>query len=83
MDNLNLLNGIYLIHDIMAENANSQSSRHGSGYLSFDYKRLKALFQKITNLIIDYIDKAPLLDMPETAPRTDGTTHGSRGINPS
>lgn len=82
MDNLNLLNAIYLLHDCMAENANSQSARHGSGYVVFDYNRLLRLFEKLTNLIIDYIDKAPLLDQPETAPREQGSITGSRGIQP-
>jgi len=82
MDNTNLLNAIYLLHDCMVENANCASARHGSGYIIFDYDRLGKLFDKLTSLIIDYIDKAPLLDMPETSPDAPGVVQGSTGIQP-
>jgi len=83
MDNLDLYEAQLLLIVILTENMNSQSSRMGSGYFSFDYNRIMAMLQKLDNLIIDFIDRQKILDMPETSPRYEGVTHGSRGIEPT
>lgn len=79
-DNTNLMEAALLLHVMIKENANSQSARFASGFISFDFKRLNALLDKFDNLIINYIDKAPLLDLPETAPDKDYAPDGKGGI---
>lgn len=82
MDNLDLYEAQLLLLVILTENANSQSARMGSGYFKFDYDRIMAMLQKLDNLVIDFIDKQKILDLPETSPRHDHDGTGSRGITP-
>jgi len=82
MDNTNLLEAHLMINVITTEVIDSQSSRWGSGWHPADMGRFLNLFRKLENLIIDYIDKAPLLDLPESTPWADHAKPGNKGIQP-
>lgn len=51
----------------------SQSARNATGLLKFDVARLRAVIEKTSKLMTEYIAKVQPLDMPESTPSVDVT----------
>jgi len=47
----------------------SQSAKKASGLISFDEGRLTAIINKIKLFLVDYVDQATPLDLPESSPK--------------
>lgn len=50
------------------ELTNSQSARLSSGLIPFDATRFAAIITKVENFLVQYVDKATPLDLPESSP---------------
>lgn len=48
----------------------SQSSRLASGLIGFDHKRFTASVDKIKAFLVEFVDMATPLDLPESSPKT-------------
>lgn len=62
---------------------NSQSARQPAGLTIHDSARLRAYVEKVRKFVLDYVDKATPLDLPESAPQEAGSGHGFRGVDPT
>lgn len=62
------------------ELTNSQSARLAAGMVSFDSARLTAMIEKMRRFLVDYIQVATPLDVPESSPQMASTGSGRGGI---
>lgn len=62
------------------ELANGQSSRQGSGLISFDSSRLIAVVDKVQAFLDTYIAVTTPLDLPESSPASSMTPAGRTGV---
>ena len=58
----------------------SQSARAGSGLVSFDEVRVRAVVTKIRALLTNYIANIDPLDLPESSPAYPMSGHGKGGV---
>ena len=63
------------------EIANSQSARLPTNLMQFDFKRQMDYISKLRNLI-NYVQAAEPLDLPESSPMVATTGPGRLGVNP-
>jgi hypothetical protein len=62
------------------ELVSSQSARRATGLLSFDSKRIRAVVNKLSAFLTDYISKVQPIDMPESSPEAPVTGPGRIGV---
>jgi len=79
LENDSLWDIINLVIIARDELENSQSARLPTNLVRFDYMRQTAVLQKISNLI-DYVEAAEPLDLPESTPMQLVTGPGQRGV---
>lgn len=71
---------ITLFESARIELVNSASARLASRLQSFDAERLTAVVDKIESLLVDYIDKAAPIDLPESSPQEAPVAPGRLGV---
>ena len=62
------------------EVVDSQSARKGSGLISFDELRLRALLEKLKNFLDNYVESVTPLDLPESSPQAEMSGAGRKGV---
>ena len=62
------------------ELVNSQSARLPSGLMPFDLTRFSAIVDKLEKFVVDYVEKASPLDLPESSPSKPVSGAGATGI---
>jgi len=70
---------IRFYRSLITELVNAQSARLANGLTAHDARRFDLVMDKIEAFLDDYVDQTQPLDMPESAPSSDGVTHGYRG----
>lgn len=70
---------VQLIEIARDEVANSQSGRMPTNLLGFDYERQTSYLDKISKLL-DYVDQAEPLDLPESSPMQAVSGPGQLGV---
>lgn len=80
LENESVRDVIYLLELARDELVNSQSSRNGAGFMSFDGNRFAAVVDKTEQLLQTYIATITPLDLPESTPMRDITEHGHTGV---
>lgn len=71
---------IRLLEAARTELVNSASARQASTLLKADEVRLTALVDKVEKFVVDYIDEAEPLDLPESSPQEDPVAPGRGGV---
>jgi len=79
LENDSLWDVINLVVIARDELENSQSARLPTNLIKYDYQRQISYLSKITNLI-DYVEAAEPLDLPESTPMQIVTGPGQRGV---
>lgn len=80
VENESVRDVVYLMEIARDELVNGQSSRNGSGLVSFDSARLTAIVDKIEALLLSYIQNVTPLDLPESSPSRIMVTSGQVGV---
>lgn len=76
-----VINDILRLMDVLYEEIiNSQSARKAAGVAPFDSVRWYAVFDKTGAYLVDFVDKATPLDLPESSPSVAGVAPGKKGI---
>lgn len=82
VENLMIRDLVRLFERARDEIVNAQSARNASGLIKFDSARVRAVLQKATNYLEEYVVKVSPLDMPESSPTSTDSGSGAGGINP-
>lgn len=80
-ENESLYDVVNMYDALEEEIANSQSARMGSGVISHDEGRIRAILDKLDNFILNYVEPTQPLDLPESAPKRESTGDGRKGVN--
>jgi len=79
-ENESLVDLMHLYDSLEEELANCQSARHGTGVISHDEQRVRAIVTKMENFIANYVQPTQPLDLPESAPKREMTGEGRKGV---
>ncbi len=71
---------VRMLEALRTELINSQSARMPSRLQPFDDKRFTSVVDKLESFVVDYIDKAEPLDLPESSPQEALTGPGRGGV---
>lgn len=80
IENESLRDAARLFKIAILELQSSQSSRHASGLISYDSRRLLAIVEKVQALLDGYIKNLTSLDLPESSPAYPMSGPGKTGI---
>lgn len=80
-ENLMIRDLVRLFERARDEVINSQSARNATGLISFDETRVRAVVEKATKYIENYVTKVTPIDLPESSPKNVSTGAGRTGIN--
>lgn len=64
---------------LITEMTNSQSARAANGLTLHDKRRFDLVMEKIGKFLNDYVDETQPIDMPESAPSSEGVGEGYKG----
>ncbi|MEE4280406.1 MAG: hypothetical protein V2I41_00575 [Pseudomonadales bacterium] len=70
---------IRMYRALITEMTNSQSARAANGLTVHDKRRFDLVMEKIGKFLADYVDETQPIDMPESAPSSDGVSQGYVG----
>ena len=79
-ENESLMDAITMLEVCRDELVNGQSSRNASGLNKFDNERLRAVMEKMSNFLDNYIAEVTPLDLPESSPMRVMTGPGKKGV---
>ena len=82
VDNLMVMDLVRLLERGRDEIVNSQSARMASGLIKKDLERIRAILDKCSLYINEYVKNVTPLDMPESTPEYQDSGAGNTGINP-
>lgn len=71
---------IRMLEAARTELVHGASARQASRLSSFDASRWTALIDKLEKFVLDYIDAAEPLDLPESSPQEDAVPPGRKGV---
>lgn len=74
---IDLVNLLVIARDEMAS---SQSARDAAGIKSFDSVRLTAITSKAKRFLVQYVEEATPLDLPESSPMREAVQEGRTGV---
>lgn len=80
VENESALDVIRMLELARDETVNGQSARLGSGLITFDEIRLRAIVSKARNFLENYIATVTPLDLPESSPMKNMTQPGRTGV---
>lgn len=81
VENKALRDLIRMYRAVITELTNSQSARAANGLTVHDKRRFDLVMEKISKFLNDYVDSTQPIDMPESAPSSEGVGPGFTGAN--
>ena len=79
VENKALRDLIRYLRALLTELTNSQSARAANGLTVHDKRRFDLVMTKVGNFLGDYVDNTQPVDMPESAPSSEGVEPGYLG----